>query len=186
MSKTARLKTVPITSSNANKKPRGRPFEPGNTVSRGRPKGSLNRSTVVVRELLSENVQAVTEKAIALAKQGDPMALRLIMDRIAPVRAGAPLFWEMPPIRRAEDVMVAYQSMMKAVSVGDMTPHEGLQIKTLLEAMYKLFQSGCDPLFGFGPIGGGDNVKSLIKKYEEMCAADEDAKHSPDPEDSRC
>jgi len=50
---------------------RGRPFEPGNKLGRGRPRGSRNKTTLVAGELLHSYALALMRKAIALALQGD-------------------------------------------------------------------------------------------------------------------
>src|SRR6476661_8332829 len=48
-------------------KPRGKPFEAGNTVGKGRPKGSLNKTTVALRELFSRDAVAIGEKVLTMA-----------------------------------------------------------------------------------------------------------------------
>ena len=50
----------------------------------GRPKGSRNKATLAVEILLDGEAEAITRKAIELAKQGDLVAIRLCLDRIAP------------------------------------------------------------------------------------------------------
>ena len=77
-------------------KPRGKPFGVGNTMGKGRPKGSLNKTTVALRELFSRDALAIGEKVLTMAKEGDPMALRVVMDRIFPARRGAPAPWNIP------------------------------------------------------------------------------------------
>lgn len=66
---------------------RGRPFEPGNQLGRGRPKGSKNKKTVVLGELQQllmshgpEIIQTLVEQAI----QGDRTALSLAVSRMLP------------------------------------------------------------------------------------------------------
>src|SRR4051794_24922955 len=48
----------------------------------GKPKGTRHRVTVAAETLLEGEAEAITRKAIELAKQGDGPALRLCMDRI--------------------------------------------------------------------------------------------------------
>jgi hypothetical protein len=50
----------------------------------GRPKGARRRTTVAIEALLEGEGEALTRKAIELAKGGDMQALRLCMDRLAP------------------------------------------------------------------------------------------------------
>ena len=56
-------------------------FSGGNA---GRPKGSRNKATIAIESLLQGQAEALTQTAIAKALDGDSIALRLCMDRIAP------------------------------------------------------------------------------------------------------
>ena len=67
---------------------RGRPFPAGNS---GRPRGARHKVTRAVEELLEGQHQAITQKAIDKALEGDGVALRLCLDRIAPPRKDAPV-----------------------------------------------------------------------------------------------
>ena len=49
----------------------------------GRATGSRNRATLAIEALLEGEGEALTRKAIDLAKAGDMQALRLCMDRLA-------------------------------------------------------------------------------------------------------
>jgi hypothetical protein len=62
-------------------------FKPGQSGNpSGRPKGARHRTTVAIEALLEGEGEALTRKAIELAKSGDMQALRLCMDRLAPSR----------------------------------------------------------------------------------------------------
>ena len=69
-------------------KTRGRPFAKGNP---GRPKGAKNETTRLVETLLEGEAAAIGRTCIERAKAGDPVALRLAMERIAPVGRGRPV-----------------------------------------------------------------------------------------------
>jgi Family of unknown function (DUF5681) len=45
----------------------------------GRPKGARNKTTVAVEALLDGDAEAITRKAIELAKAGDGAAIRLLL-----------------------------------------------------------------------------------------------------------
>jgi hypothetical protein len=66
--------------------PRGRPFPPGNTLGRGRPKGSRNKTKAPGQQLLEDNAELLARKCLVLAMQGDRSAMRLCMERILPAR----------------------------------------------------------------------------------------------------
>jgi hypothetical protein len=76
---------------------RGRPFAPGNP---GKPKGARHKATLAVDALLDGEADAITRKAIEMAKEGDTVALRLCLDRIAPARKDRPSRSPCPRSRR--------------------------------------------------------------------------------------
>jgi hypothetical protein len=64
-------------------KPRGRPFQPGQSGNpSGRPKGARNKATLVVEALLENEAEALTRKVIDLALEGSMPALRLCLERL--------------------------------------------------------------------------------------------------------
>ena len=98
-------------------------FAPGNKVG-GNRAGSRHRVTRAVEALLEGEHEALTGKAIDKALEGDGMALRLCLDRIAPPRKDAPITFEMPPIKTADDAISASSALLVAVSAGEVTPDE--------------------------------------------------------------
>lgn len=70
---------------------RGRPFQPGNTFGRGRPRGSRNK-TSILEEILLDSGPEIIQTLADLAKKGDPTALKLSVPRlIAPLKPVAKL-----------------------------------------------------------------------------------------------
>src|SRR5262245_3660332 len=69
-------------------KPRGpgKPFQHGNRFGKGRPVGSRNKSTLALQALLDGDGEAITRKAINLAKSGNESARRLCLERLIPPR----------------------------------------------------------------------------------------------------
>ena len=63
---------------------RGRPFQPGNQFGRGRPAGSRNKKSLVLQEMLFDRSREVMLKVIGRAKEGDPVALKLCVERLIP------------------------------------------------------------------------------------------------------
>src|ERR1019366_3561651 len=89
--------------SGAKNKVRGRPFLPGNTLGKGRPKGSRNKAKPG-QTLMKEYAEHLERKCIALAMQGNQSAMRICMERISPARRGAIVTMNLPPIKTAGDV----------------------------------------------------------------------------------
>jgi hypothetical protein len=122
------------TASKNAKKTRGRPFEPGNKHGRGRPEGSRNRASIALQTLLDGESQAITRKAIQMAKAGDTTAMRLCLERLLPTVKDRTLCIDLPIVKSSEDVWNALGRVLQAVSAGEITPAEGQTITGLLEA----------------------------------------------------
>jgi hypothetical protein len=110
---------------------RGKPFERGNP---GKPKGARHRVTVAAETLLEGEAEAITRKAIELAKAGDGPALRLCMDRIYPARKDRPVRFGLPALEKVGDAVAANAALVGAVASGDLTPSEAGELAKLVDA----------------------------------------------------
>ena len=95
-------------------------FTSGNS---GRPKGARNKTTLAIESLLEGQAEALTQKAISKALDGDSMALRLCMERIAPAPKDNPVSFTLPQMNNALDASQAAGSVLTAVSEGNLTPN---------------------------------------------------------------
>jgi hypothetical protein len=84
--------------------------------------------------MLEGEVQALTRKAIELAKAGDTTALRLCLERLLPPRKDRPISFELPPIQSPEDSAKAISAVLAAVAEGRITPSEAVIVMGLIEA----------------------------------------------------
>jgi hypothetical protein len=120
-------------------KVRGRPFEKGRSGNpAGRPRGSVNRSTRAAMLLLDGEAEALTRKAVELALAGDPVALRLCLERILGARRGRPVdlagTLELPPLADAGDLAGAMAGVATAAAQGMITPDEALALAQMVES----------------------------------------------------
>jgi Family of unknown function (DUF5681) len=106
----------------------------------GRPPGARNKTTLAVDALLDGEANTLTRKAIDMAKKGDVTALRLCLDRIAPVRKDRPVTFALPPIASASDAAKASASLVGAVSIGEITPSEAVELGRLLESYVRTLE----------------------------------------------
>jgi Family of unknown function (DUF5681) len=121
---------------------RGKPFEPGKSGNpAGKPKGSRNQITLAIEALLDGEGEALTQKAIELAKAGDMQALRLCLDRLVPPRKDRPVSFELPAITCAGDAAKASAALVAAVSIGQITPSEAVELGRLLESYVKTLEA---------------------------------------------
>ena len=106
-------------------------FSDGNA---GRPKGSRNKATIAIDSLLEGQAEALTQTAISKALDGDSIALRLCMDRIAPPMKDKPVVFLLPQMCDAIDASEAAGSVLRAVSYGTLTPIEGTRVMGLIDS----------------------------------------------------
>src|SRR5918996_483445 len=81
----------------------GGKFARGNSGGPGRPPGSRNKSTLAVQELLDGQAEAITQKAVDLALEGDIAALKLCLERICPPRKERAVDVALPLLESTED-----------------------------------------------------------------------------------
>ena len=99
----------------------------------GKPKGTRHKATQASLALLEGEAEALTRKAVDTALAGDTTALRLCLERIAPVRKDLPVQFALPGMNSAEDAAKAAGAVLDAVSQGDLTPREGAHVMALVE-----------------------------------------------------
>jgi hypothetical protein len=112
---------------------RGRPFEPGNKLGRGRPAGSRNKSTIALQELMEDSGTGIISKAKLLALNGDPTAMRLCVDRLLPPKKNRTVQVKLGNISAAAGIAVASEKVIREVARGSLTPVEGAAISSMLE-----------------------------------------------------
>lgn len=136
-SKRVRAKQVP-----AAKKAQSTQFKPGESGNpSGRPKGSRNRASVIAEELLDGEGEAIMRRAIEAATAGEPVALRLCIDRILPKSRGRRVELDVPHIERAQDLVTACASVIDAAARGDITTGEAAEWMSLLDRQRKVIET---------------------------------------------
>lgn len=107
----------------------------------GKPKGARHKTTMAVDALLDGEAAKLTRKAVDMALAGDTVALRLCLDRIAPVRKDRPVTFTLPPITTTADVVKASAALLAAVSTGELTPSEAAELGKLVEAHVRAIEA---------------------------------------------
>ena len=100
----------------------------------GRPKGSRNKATIAIESLLQGQAEALTQTAVAKALEGDSMALRLCMERIAPAHKDQPGVFNLTKMNNTLDASEAAGSVLTAVSEGVLTPIEATRVMGLIDS----------------------------------------------------
>jgi hypothetical protein len=119
-------------------KTRGKPFEPGNP---GRRRGSRHKATVAAEALLDGEAEALTRKVIELALEGDTVALRLCLERLAPPRRDRPITFDLGALDGPADALSAVVGVLRAMAAGELTPGEATAVAGLLESYRRAFET---------------------------------------------
>ncbi|NNG59782.1 hypothetical protein [Sphingomonas paucimobilis] len=128
-----------MTTRNTGEKTRGRPFERGNP---GKPKGARSHVTRAIEVMLAGQHEQLTQVAIDKALEGDTVALRLCLDRLAPPRKDTPITIDLPAVASAADAVTASAAVLAAVAAGECTPDEGGRVMALLTAHKAIVEAG--------------------------------------------
>src|SRR5215470_2508081 len=114
-------------------------FQPGESGNpAGRPPGSRNRKTLEVEAILAERAEATATSILDRADRGDPAAMRLCMERIAPVGANRPVMIELPPVETPDDVAEAARAVMAALCQGAISAREAINLLTVVERLARI------------------------------------------------
>lgn len=99
----------------------------------GRPRGSRNKTTVLLQNLLEGEAEEIARKAIEMAKAGDMGAIRVCMDRLASIRRKDPIAFELPPVDKARDSVAAVAAVVAPVGAGDLTTSEAAEVAKIID-----------------------------------------------------
>ena len=149
----------------------------------GRPKGARNRVTARCVELLGEESDAIIARLVKDAKGGEPVALRLAVERLVPIRAARDrvVEVELPLVERARDIAAAAAAVIQHAALGDITLSEAREFMALLDTQRRVIETadlavriealegGAD---GYGdragrPGPGGEEVAARVRKLLE-------------------
>ena len=120
---------------------RGR-FQPGQSGNpAGRPKGARHKTTLLAEKLMQDDAKAIVEAVLTAAKGGDMTAARIVLDRIAPARRDNTVSFELPAIETAADATKATGAILAAVSEGELTPGEGVEVARLVDVAVRTIET---------------------------------------------
>jgi hypothetical protein len=121
--------------------PRGR-FQPGQSGNpNGRRAGARNRTCALALKLMDADAEPVIVALIQAAKGGDVAAIKLVLERVAPLPRNRPVQFTMPAIETAADLGEAMGAIMRATSVGELSPDEATAIASLIETRRRTIET---------------------------------------------
>jgi hypothetical protein len=90
---------------------------------------------------IGRRAEEIVRAVVSAAKAGDPTAIRLCIERPAPVRKGRPITFDSPDIETASDITKALGMIAKAMAAGELTPDEADTVATVIEAHRKAIET---------------------------------------------
>ena len=98
----------------------------------GRPQGSRNKSTMAAESLLAGQAEAITQAAVDAALSGDPVALKLCLERIVPMRKNR-IEVDLPAMTDGSELPQVSTAILEAVANGQLSVPEGQELLTLAQ-----------------------------------------------------
>ena len=106
----------------------------------GMPKGTRHRATMLAEKFMEDDAEDIVRAVVNAAKAGDPIAMRLCIERLAPLRKGRPVTFDLPDIETASDITKAFCMIAKAMAAGELTPDQAGTVATVIEAHRKAIE----------------------------------------------
>src|SRR2546423_9964841 len=114
---------------------RGRPFEPGNKLGRGRPRGSRNKTSAAVKELLESHAVSLVGKLVVEAIQGNLQVMKLCIERVMPALQELPVQLGKLPTGNFAELAFAGQTVLSKAAAGKITLTEARRMTGLIDAL---------------------------------------------------
>lgn len=98
----------------------------------GRPAGSRNKASIIVEKMMGDQAEAVVQATIKRALEGSTDAMKLILDRLAPIRRDRPITFSLPD--KLDDLPALHGAVLEAVAAGELAPSEAAAVATVINA----------------------------------------------------
>jgi hypothetical protein len=116
-------------------------FQPGQSGNpAGRPPGSLNKKTLALQEAFEAKAEEIVDDVVARAKNGQPAAMRLVMERLVPTGRNRRFAIELPAIKTADDAEAAVAVVLAELAAGTLAVHEASSLLLVIDRMLRLVE----------------------------------------------
>jgi len=110
-------------------------FVPGISGNpKGRLPGTKTRKQALVETLFEGEVAEIAQKALELARAGNIDCIRMVLDRVAPVRRGRPVNFKLPRVSHAADIVECFNGILRSCANGTLTVEEAQALASVVEA----------------------------------------------------
>jgi hypothetical protein len=114
---------------------------PGVSGNEGRRGYEQDRSRQAIEAAMRDRGEEVARTVVAAALRGDMVAARIILDRLAPVRKGAPIMFSLPEMLTAAELPVAVAAVSQAMANGEISPDEAASITAVLDVQRRAIET---------------------------------------------
>jgi hypothetical protein len=117
------------------RKPRGRPFQKGNG---GRPRGSRNKVSILMEQMIVAEAEEITRALITKAKGGNTtVGIALLRTLLGPARERSmPIKFKLPPLKTPQDALAAIGAIADGIATGALDS-EGARTLTTVVAEFR-------------------------------------------------
>ncbi|EFB42034.1 DUF5681 domain-containing protein [Parachlamydia acanthamoebae] len=106
----------------------------------GKAKGTKNRATLAAEQVLQSDLDNICHKLIEEALTGNIQAIRLVLDRVLPIKRDRDIKIRLPKLQTTDDAVKAMSLIIESVSCGNITPSEGEAMSKVVDAFVKAIQ----------------------------------------------
>ncbi|WP_226996070.1 DUF5681 domain-containing protein [Candidatus Protochlamydia sp. W-9] len=111
-------------------------FQSGNP--KGKAKGTKNKVTLAVESLLNGELENICRRLIQEALSGNMQAIKMILDRILPIKRDCSVTLDIPVLHNPADAIQSMALITQAVMRGDISPGEGESLSKVIEIHVRL------------------------------------------------
>jgi len=104
----------------------------------GRPRGSRNKATILMEQLIEQHGADLLRKEFALAKKGDRYARRFCLTQLYPAGKERPVELDLPSVAKLEGLVEALSRVVEAMAAGQISPSAAAQYTTLLKLQHEV------------------------------------------------
>jgi Family of unknown function (DUF5681) len=119
-------------------KPNAGRWKPGQSGNpHGVRPGSKHKATILAETLLDGETERITRKCVEMALEGEPVAMRLCMERVLSPKKSRPLCFALPVLNTANDAQLALAALVEGVASGAVLADEAATVSGIISAFLK-------------------------------------------------
>ena len=120
----------------------GRPFRPGESGNpKGRPTGARNHVSALALKLMDADGEPVIVALISADMGGDVAAIKLVLERVAPLPSNRTVQFATLAIETAADLGAAMGAILQAAADGELSPDEAVSVASLIETRRRTIET---------------------------------------------